>query len=177
MHRVKRVAIVGQPGSGKSTLARQLGQRLNLPVFHMDHIHWKPGWQARDRDERLELARAVIAKETWVFEGGFSAIQSERIERAEVMVWLDLPLWLRVWRVVKRTVRYFGQVRPDMQKNCPEGVNPEMVKFFRYIWDTRHSAREKLEASLNPCPEGLTLIRLRSVKEVRMFLSELPELS
>lgn len=167
---MKRIAVVGAPGSGKSTLARILGERLSLPVYHMDHIHWKPGWVAREKAEKLVLARDILAREEWVFEGGFSAIQSERIARAQIMIWLDLPLGLRVRRVVWRTIRWFGRVRPDMQENCREGVNPEMLKFFRYIWDTRHSARAKIAASVDPAPEGLDLVHLRHPREVAEFL-------
>lgn len=44
---MQRVMIIGQPASGKSTLARQMGDLTGLPVFHIDHIHWKPEWVAR----------------------------------------------------------------------------------------------------------------------------------
>jgi len=170
---MKRIAIVGAPGSGKSTMALAIGERLSLPVFHMDHIHWKPGWVARDRTKKIVLARDVLAREQWVFEGGFSAIQSERVARAQMLIWLDLPLGLRVWRVAKRTIRWFGQVRPDMQEGCPEGLNPEMIKFFRYIWDTRYSARAKIAASLVPLPENLVLVHLTRPRDVREFLDNL----
>ncbi len=172
---VNRIAIVGAPGSGKSTIARKLGELTGLPVYHMDHIHWKPGWVARDRSEKIEMALGILAQEQWIFEGGFSEIHSERLSRADMLIWLDLPFWLRVWRVIKRTVRWFGQSRPDMQIECKEGLNPEMLKFFKYIWDTRHSARAKIAASVNPAPHGLILVHLTSPNQVHKFLRKAPE--
>lgn len=168
----QRIAIVGQPGSGKSTLARALGARTGLPVFHMDHIHWKPNWQERDRAERVVLARELLMREAWIFEGGFSKINAERIARAEVLIWLDLPLWLRLWRVAKRTVWFFGRSRPDMQKGCREGLNPEMFRFWAYIWQTRHSAREKIAQSLRDAPKTLTVHRVTSRAEVEALLAQ-----
>lgn len=160
---------MGAPGSGKSTLARGLGARTGLPVIHMDHIHWKPGWVERPRAEKIEMARAVLAQDAWIFEGGFFTIQSERLARAQVVIWLDLPVGLRMWRVFRRTVCWYGRVRPDLQEGCPEGRNPGMLEFWRFIWRTRHSGRQRVAASLEPVPEHLKLYHLRSVREVRAF--------
>jgi len=33
---MKRIAIVGISGSGKSTFARRLGEKLGIPVIHLD---------------------------------------------------------------------------------------------------------------------------------------------
>ncbi len=83
--------IIGQPGSGKSTLARRLGQALNLPVVHIDHIHWKSGWIDRQGPEKDRLCSEVHAREQWIFEGGRSNTWGERLERADTLVWLDVP--------------------------------------------------------------------------------------
>lgn len=64
---MRRVMLVGGPGSGKSTLARWLSAETGLPVFHMDHIHWKSGWVERERAEKVEMARAIEAQEFWIF--------------------------------------------------------------------------------------------------------------
>ena len=170
MDSARRIAIMGGPGSGKSTLARALGARLDLPVF----IHWKPDWVERPQSEKRTLVRDVLAQEAWVFEGGFSAIQAERLARAEVVIWLDLPYALRMWRVLRRTARWYGQVRPDMQDGCPEGRNPEMLAFWRFIWRTRHRSRAKIATSLDPVPGHLTLYHLRSRRQVRRFLKRIP---
>lgn len=37
---VYRIRIVGNSGSGKSTTAKKVGALLNLPVIHLDEIHW-----------------------------------------------------------------------------------------------------------------------------------------
>ena len=104
-------------------------------------------------DAEIEMARAVLAQDAWIFEGGFFTIQSERLARAQVVIWLDLPVGLRMWRVFRRTVCWYGRVRPDLQEGCPEGRHPGMLEFWRFIWRTRHSGRQRVAASLEPVPE------------------------
>ncbi|WP_349775075.1 AAA family ATPase [Frigidibacter sp. SD6-1] len=57
---MQRIMIIGQPGAGKSTLAAALGQRTGLPVIHIDHIHWQPGWIERSSDEKTRLCNVAV---------------------------------------------------------------------------------------------------------------------
>lgn len=169
MSRIKRIMIVGQPGSGKSTLAQELGNLLKLPVVHMDRIHWQAGWVERSRPEKNSLCSEVHAQDFWIFEGGRS---SERLGRAEILLWLDFPLSVRVWRVFLRTVRYHGKTRPDLPEGCPERFNFE---FTRWIWNTRHSGRERMLELFESAPADMPKYRMqnqRQVEEVIAILSE-----
>jgi adenylate kinase family enzyme len=171
---MQRVMIVGQPGSGKSTLARALGRRIDLPVFHMDHIHWQPGWVERPKAEKIRLANAVEAQERWIFEGGLSATYQSRLERADTVIWLDLPVGLRLWRVMKRTLRHLGQARPDLPEGCPEGFHRETLPFWHYIWRTRLSGRQRIVALLAGAQPHVTVIHLCRASEARAFLAGVP---
>ncbi len=171
---MQRVMIVGGPGSGKSTLARILGERTGLPVFHMDHIHWQAGWVERPLAEKIRLAHEVEAGESWIFEGGLSSTYENRIARADRVIWLDLPVGLRFWRVLRRTVWHLGQTRPDLPDGCPEGFTRETLPFWRFIWRTRHSARRRILSLLASAPQHVKLVHLRSRGEVAVFLRSLP---
>lgn len=170
---MKRVMIVGGPGSGKSTLARLLGEKTGLPVFHMDHIHWKPGWVERPREEKDILSRQVHAADEWVFEGGHSSTYSERVARADTFIWLDVHVGLRMFRVLKRSAVYFGRNRPDLPEGCPERFNAQTAEFLQYIWSTRKTARAKLEAVYNQPPPHLKVIRLTSLAETNAYLKKI----
>ena len=159
--------IVGQPGSGKSTLARALGEITGLPVFHMDMLHWQPGWVPRPLAEKIPMAHAIEAGPRWIFEGGLSATYENRLARADTLVVLDVPLWRRAWRVFWRTLRDHGKTRPDLPENCPEKFDPE---FWSYIWRTRRSGRDRMLALIGKAHEGLAVHWLKSSAQVRQFL-------
>ncbi|MEL6618512.1 MAG: AAA family ATPase [Pseudomonadota bacterium] len=167
---MRRVMIIGQPGSGKSTLARRLGDLTFLPVIHIDHIHWKPGWVERDRAEKTRMALNVIERPAWIFEGGHSATWPQRLERADTLIWLDMPLVLRAKRVLWRTIRYFGRTRPDLPDGCPEQVS---LEFWSWIWRTRHSARARMQGLFDTAPADKTTYHFTSPAQVNVFLSDL----
>lgn len=167
---MRRVMIVGGAGSGKSTMARALGARTGLPVYHMDHIHWRPGWEARPRDARRAMALDVEARDAWIFEGGFSTTYVNRLSRADTVIWLDLPVALRLWRVTRRLVAHYGQRRPDMAEGCVESIHSETWAFYRWIWETRRTGRARLAALVAEAPERVSIHHLTTRAQVRRFL-------
>lgn len=167
---MNRIMIVGQPGSGKSTLARALGERTGLPVVHIDKIHWQSGWVERSKAEKTRLCQEVEQRSHWIFEGGHSATWLSRLARADMLIVLDRPLPLRLWRVVSRAVRGLGRTRPDMAEGCPERLG-SLPEFIRYIWTTRNANREKMHRLAAAAPQGCEVVHLRSDKDVRAFLT------
>lgn len=169
---MKRVMIIGQPGSGKSTLARLLGERTGLPVIHIDKIHWKPGWIERSAAQKTALCREAHNQDEWIFEGGHSITWEERQERCDTLIWLDFPLWLRLWRVIVRTLGNYGRSRVDLPENCPEQFR---LEFYLWIWTTRNTARAKMGALFEATAPPKVHVKLKTRREVAAFLNQLAE--
>lgn len=167
---MKRVMIIGQPGSGKSTLARLLGERTGLPVVHCDMIHWQSGWVERKRADKIALALASHAEPEWIFEGGLSGTMDVRLQRADTLIVLDLPLWLRMWRVFCRTLRHYGQTRPDLPDGCPERFSAD---FWGFIWRTRNTGRANNMEIMASAGSDKAVYHLTSPHAVRRFLAGL----
>lgn len=162
-----RIAIVGSSGSGKSTLAQRVGARLGLPVVHMDQLYWTPGWIEQDPETWRAAVDRAAGGERWVIEGVGSSASALRFRRAEVIVWLETPRRLCLWRAVRRSVTAFGRVRSDMAPGCPEKIDPE---FYRYIWRWDRDTRPRLEQAIaeqGACPK---VVRLRGHAAVRAWL-------
>lgn len=169
---MKRVMIVGGAGSGKSTLATMVGERVGLPVFHMDQIHWQPHWVERPKSEKVKMVNAIENSDAWILEGGLSVTYENRAERADTLIWLDLSLPLRLFRVVRRRWQYRGgQTRPDLPQDCPERLDWD---FLHWILISGPATRRHIAATIAAAPH-LTVYHLRSRSEVRNFLSDSSE--
>ena len=53
-----KIVVNGYSGSGKSTLARRLGKLYQIPVLHLDTVHWLPGWEEKEEEQERSEVRA-----------------------------------------------------------------------------------------------------------------------
>ena len=164
---MRRILVMGPPGSGKSTMARQLGARFGLPVFHLDQAWWRPGWiEAPPQAFRAEVER-IAALPEWVIDGNFTVTIAPRFCAADTLIYLDFPPWLSVVRVVRRTIRGFGRIRPDMPEGCPERFE---FAFLRFVWTYNRERRARNLALVESF--GGRRIVLHGGGAVRRFMDE-----
>lgn len=135
---MKRVLVIGCSGSGKSTLARQLGARLGLPITHLDHLFWRPGWISAPPEEFEAAQAAVTAGERWVIDGNYSSTLHLRLPRADTVVFLDLPRRTSMRRVLVRTLREAG--KDTQAPGCMSKVDREFLEFV-LTWRRKRRAR------------------------------------
>jgi adenylate kinase family enzyme len=102
---IRRVSVVGSSGSGKTTFAAQLAARLGVPHIELDAIWWGPNWTHLDAETFAAKVDAATAADAWVCDGNFSAVRPIVLERADTVVWLDLPLRTCLARMLRRTAR------------------------------------------------------------------------
>jgi len=167
---MKRILILGPPGAGKSTLARVLGERLNLPVTHLDRLYWTPGWKPTEPDEFRERVSRAVAGEGWVIDGNYSVTYDLRFPRADTAIHLDFSTTTTLYRILRRMIVGLGRVRSDGPDGCPERFDRE------FVWWTltfRRLRRPRILAALETYSESLQVITLTDSCAVDRFLCDL----
>ena len=166
---MERIMIIGCGGAGKSTLARQLGEKLNLPVVHLDKLFWKPGWVESSREEIDEKICAELQKPRWIMDGNFNRTIPERMKYCDTVIYLDFSRFACLRGVCKRILTTYGTVRPDMGEGCPERFD---LDFLKWVWNFNKKNRENYYRMLNES-EGIQTIVLKNRRMVKRFLQSL----
>jgi adenylate kinase family enzyme len=171
--RPRRFAVIASAsGCGKTTVGRAISERLGLPFVELDALHHGPGWSAATAEELQARVQPVLDSEAWVVDGNYRGKLGDAVlQRADVVVWLDLPI--RVWlpRLLRRT---FGRIlrREELWSGNRETLRGAFVGREALIpWSLRHYRRRQRLYPLQLA--GFDTVRLRSQREVDRFLASL----
>lgn len=165
----RRIIVTGLAGSGKSTLSLALGEKTGVPVIHLDLHFWKPGWVAPSEAEWREKQRDVLAGDAWIADGNYHETLDLRLERADTVVFLDMPWWRCSGRALLRGFKMPGEL--------PEGCH--YSRWLRWrdewglairIWRENQSQPELEREIISQHGQHVDLYVLRSKQAVGEFL-------
>lgn len=166
---MKRIVIIGCSGSGKSTLACQLGEKLNLPVVHLDRLFWKSGWQESTAEEFDAKLTVELEKSQWIMDGNFNRTIPARLAKCDTVIYLDYNRFVCLWGVICRVFKSYGKTRPDMGDGCPERFDWE---FLKWIWNFNRRNREKNYRYLYETPHA-EIYAFKNRRQLKKFLRSL----
>jgi adenylate kinase family enzyme len=167
---MRRVVILGNAGSGKSTLARRLGERLGLPVVHLDVLFWEPGWTKPDNDAFRAKVRAAIAGEAWICEGNYVRRTFDlRLPRADQIIWMDTSPLTCLSRVIVRST--LARPRADLPAGCEEGLfDKTLPEFLVDTWRFNRKARLNIEAARKATAPDVPVVHLSGKRQIDAFI-------
>jgi adenylate kinase family enzyme len=168
---VKRVAVVASAsGNGKTTFGRGLAERLGVPFYELDSLHWGPNWtEATPKDLRTAVL-PIVQQEAWVVDGTYRGKLGDLVlESADVVVWLDLPM--RVWlpRLLRRTVRRVARREELWNGNRETLRNVFFSRDSLFLYALRNNWRRRRVYPVELA--RFEVARLRSTDEVERFLT------
>jgi hypothetical protein len=151
---VQRIVILGRGGAGKSTAGRRLSELVGLPVIELDKHFWQPGLAPLPREKWVEVQRKLASQSRWIMDGDLGPYDAlpVRLSMADTVLLLDFPLWLCLWRALRR--------------------GKENWDFWWWLITWRWLERPKLRDMFAEHPNAQVHI-LRSQKELDQLLSKL----
>ncbi|MCU1406135.1 MAG: family ATPase [Glaciihabitans sp.] len=169
--RPRRVLVAGVTGAGKSTFALSVAERLGVPYTEIDALYHGPNWTPRP--EFLDDIAAMVAQDGWVTEWQYRSARDALAAAADTLLWLDYPVRVTMWRLVRRTVRRRLAKTPLWAGN----VEPPLWHLFtgkdHVIAWALSSARaySRSVPALAECSPKLQVVRLRNQKQADRWLA------
>ncbi|MGF1694478.1 adenylate kinase [Vibrio kyushuensis] len=167
---MKKVAVFGKPGSGKSTVSKALALATDSPLHQLDSLVYKPNGEFVAREEFDIAHDNIMRSEHWVVDGlGPISAFYERLEAADVLVYIDLPYSVSYWFVTKRFLKGLF-VKPE---GWPDGSSVfkgtlnsyKTLKLCPKFWN------EDFTSKLSENYNGKTVYIIQTVTELNNFVS------
>lgn len=114
--RVEKIIVTGANGVGKSHFAARLGQvRPDAPVVSYDALKLTTDWQEKPVEDIEAALASELDQPSWILEGGPSLLP-KAIEKADALILLDPPEYVRAWQLACRPWKHRGRTRPELPK-------------------------------------------------------------
>jgi adenylate kinase family enzyme len=162
---MRRVEVVGPSCSGKTTTARRLAALLGVPYIELDALHHDAGWTEAPAELLQARVRGALdaAPDGWVVDGTyFGKLGSLVLDRADTIVWLDIPFRTAIRRVLWRTLRR-AVTREELWNGNRESLRLALSRESIVLWVLR--THREFEAKWGPRFEGRNVVRVTDAED------------
>lgn len=102
----KRIVIIGNSWAGKSTLANKLGEKLWIPVHHLDLLFLDTEWKKLSLQDRNAIQSKILSQPQWCIEWNYTDCTEDRITSASHIIILKIPILFCIINVLKRYCKW-----------------------------------------------------------------------
>ncbi len=173
---MKRIMVIGvSSGVGKSTFARKLGRALKINVYHLDAFYWQPNWVEAALEDFSKAQQIIVKQDQWIIEGNYSNTFEIRTEHADTIIYLELPLYVCLFRVLKRWLMNIGKTRIDMGEGCKEKLDWDFIKFIYTTYYPRKKKMHERFQSFQTSDSQKEIISLKNKEEIHSFIVKMKQ--
>ena len=159
--------MIGGSGAGKTTLGKELARRIDAVFVEVDAIQHKAHWEkATVQEIRMAIHAALDGRSKWVIDRTCEREVGDFISRrADIIMWLDLPLAVKLMRLLRRSWKRV-RTREVLWNGNVERWSDVFVVLAHPL-RTHFRQRRKILAR----PDQEKILRLRSADEIDKWLS------
>lgn len=165
---MNKVAVFGNAGGGKSTLSKRLADVTGLPVVALDLLKYKPGGQEVPYAEYKVAHDQLLQQEQWIIDGyGSWDTVWERLDVADTLIYVDMPVLQHYWWVTKRFLKGFLVPPEGWPENSP--LLKGTLNSYYTVWLCNKKLTPKYREYVNKAQRCKRVYHLRSPRHVEEF--------
>ncbi|MGA1370441.1 MAG: hypothetical protein ACO3Z6_02465 [Pseudomonadales bacterium] len=174
-----RVHVYGSSCSGKSTLGAELAERLDCPFVELDAMNWLPGWVGLDKTDPEAFSariRSATMGPRWIVAGSYTRHSQETFwPHLDTLIFLDLPRWQLIVRVIRRSWRRW-RTRELLWGTNYENFWTQLAiwrgeeSLIWWIWTNFAKRRHQVaQVKADPRWSHIRVIHLQGAREIEQF--------
>lgn len=165
---MKRVAVFGNTGGGKSTLSKRLAQTTGLPLIVLDLVQYQPGGKKIPDEEYKTAHTKILQQERWIIDG-FGSLDTvwKRLEAADTLVYIDLPVIQHYFWITKRFIKGFWVAPEGYPQNSP--LVKSTLNAYYIAWLCHRKLTPKYREYVEKAKSTKQVFHLQSIGEIKEF--------
>ncbi len=167
---MKKVAVFGNTGGGKSTLSKKLAEITDLPLYVLDKIEYEAGGKKVDYQDYRKTHDRILESDRWIVDG-FGCLETVwmRLEAADTLIYVDLPLPRHFFWVSKRLIKGLFQNPEGWPENSP--ILKSSLNSYQVLMACHKKLTPKYREYVSQAKETKDVYHLKSVKSISQFLA------
>jgi adenylate kinase family enzyme len=165
---MKKVAVFGNAGGGKSTLSKRLSEITRLPLHVLDKIQYQSGGKVLQEDYNRSHQQ-ILETDRWIIDG-FGCMETLwiRLNEADSLVFVDLPLSVHFWWVTKRLISGYFNPPSGWPEKSP--ILKSSMTSYRTLWLCHKFLTPKYREYVEKAQSAKRLYHIRSTEQISQFL-------
>jgi adenylate kinase family enzyme len=169
---LQKVAVFGNAGGGKSTLSRRLSEITGLPLYVLDKIKYQAGGVAVPQEDYLQIHQEILATDRWIIDG-FGCLETlwPRLDQADTLIFVDLPISIHFWWVTKRFITGYFQPPAGWPERSP--IFKSSMNSYRALWLCHQRLTPKYREYVEQAQNTKRVYHLRSTAQISQFFESI----
>jgi adenylate kinase family enzyme len=165
---MKKVAVFGNSGGGKSTLSKRLSEITGLPLHILDKIQYQSGGIEVSPEDYKQAHQKILVTDQWIIDGlGCMETLWLRLNEADTLVYVDLPLYVHFWWVTKRLIAGYFKPPSGWPDNSP--ILKSSLTSYRVLWLCNKYLTPKYREYIKQAQNTKNVHHIKSTKQITQF--------
>jgi len=165
---MKKVAVFGNAGGGKSTLSRRLSEITGLPLYILDKIQYQAGGTEVSSEDYKRAHQQILDADRWIIDG-FGCMETLwlRLDEADTLVFVDLPLYVHFWWVTKRFITGYFKPPAGWPEKSP--ILKSSLTSYRVLWLCHKRLTPRYREYVEQAQKHKRVYHIRSTQQIGQF--------